>query len=115
MTDVPEADKIAVLVEWTTITPVSRSKWNPFTSRSQWEYLAAELRVQGESWQYAWANKLLGVIFSKHRDSWEAYKATARISVLALGGWINYRLAVATPAEKSEALYRAIVEQKGDT
>ncbi len=110
MTEPTEADKIAVLAEWTEVK--FDKSWNPFVNPVHWDHLANRLRVRSEPWQHAWADKLLDVIFEQHHDSWEAYRATAR-SVLEIGGWINYRVATATPAEKAEALYRAIVEQKG--
>ena len=103
MNEPTEADKIAVLAEWAGYEQLSRTNdmliWNPWRWENDWEQLESRLNLRSEPWQNAWIDYLESIVESKHADGGAMLRR-------------QYYLATATPAEKSEALYRAIIEQK---
>lgn len=105
MSDVTQADKIAVLAEWVGVD--FDKSWNPFVHAHHWDHLTNQLLIRGEPWQTSWLLRLEDVL-RERRSFGDSDMASGQ-------NWCRYCLATATPAEKSEALYRAIVEQKGES
>jgi hypothetical protein len=93
-----------VLFEWAG-EPRFAELYNPFENEEDWALLASVLEARGEEWQFEWAHQLEAVIMCSQK--WKAFRCGKR-AVRDVAHWLGYRFATATPAEKSEALYRAI-------
>ena len=97
MTTTTESEKITVLAEW--VGCEFDKSWNPFIHGDHWDILANQLRIRGKEWKLWWSDQIEYLIGQKY--CWAGPQTM-----------LLYHVATASPAEKSDALYWAIVARK---